>query len=81
MRRKLYTEDQIIKASKQHESGASVLDVIEQTFYKWKAKFGGMDVSDAKRLKTLDEENTKLKKLLVNRCGSIMSSGWCWQKR
>ena len=56
---------------KEHEAGAKTADlarkhgISEATIYNWKAKFGGMDVSEAKRLKALEEENTKLKKLLA----------------
>jgi len=72
MKRKRFTEEQIIKALKQHESGVKVADIcrelgiVEQTFYRWKSKFGGMDVSEAKRLKALEEENAKLKKMLAD---------------
>ena len=72
MKRKRFTEEQIIKALKQHESGVKVaeicreLGIVEQTFYRWKSKFGGMDVSEAKRLKALEEENAKLKKMLAD---------------
>ncbi len=71
MKRSKFTEEQIIGAIKQHEAGSKVQDITrklgisEQTFYKWKSKFGGMDVSDAKRLRALEEENAKLKKLLA----------------
>ena len=71
MKRKRYTEEQIISILKEHEAGASVPDlsrrhgVAENTIYRWKSKFGGMEVSDAKRLKGLEEENRKLKKLLA----------------
>jgi putative transposase len=71
MKRSKYTEEQIIGAIKQHEAGAKTQDICrklgisDQTFYKWKAKFGGMDVSDARRLRALEEENAKLKKLLA----------------
>ena len=67
MRKSRYTEEQIILALKEHEAGRTTaqicrkLGVSEQTFYRWKAKFGGMDVADAKRLKGLEEENRKLK--------------------
>ena len=56
---------------KEHEAGVSVADlcrkygVSDASIYKWKAKFGGMDVSEAKRLRTLEDENTKLKRLLA----------------
>ena len=71
MKRKRFTEEQIITVLREHEAGAKTGDlarkhgVSEATLYSWKSKYGGMDVSDAKRLKTLEEENTKLKKLLA----------------
>jgi len=70
LRKSRYTEEQIILALKEHEAGRTTaqicrkLGVSEQTFYRWKAKFGGMDVADAKRLKGLEEENRKLKQLV-----------------
>ena len=70
MKRKRYTEEQIISILKEHEAGASVPDlarrhgVVENTIYRWKSKFGGMEVSDAKRLRELEAENRKLKRLL-----------------
>ena len=72
MKRKRFTEEQIIGILKEHELGAKTAEVCrkhgisEATFYKWKSKYGGLDVSEAKRLKTLEEENTKLKKLLAD---------------
>ncbi len=72
MKRKRFTEEQIIAVLKEHEAGAKTSDlarkhgICEATIYNWKAKFGGMDVSEAKRLKTLEEENAKLKKLLAD---------------
>ena len=66
MKRKRYTEEPIIQTLKQHEAGTPVKQLIrqagssEQTFYRWKNKFGGMEVSDAKRLKALEEENRLL---------------------
>lgn len=71
MKRSKYTDEQIIGAIKQHEAGTKTQDICrklgisDQTFYKWKAKFGGMDVSEAKRLRALEEENSKLKRLLA----------------
>jgi len=71
MKRSKFTDEQIISAIKQHEAGSKTQDICrklgisEQTFYKWKSKFGGMDVSDAKRLRALEEENAKLKKMLA----------------
>ena len=66
-----FTEEQIIGILREQEAGAKTADVCRKhgisgaTFYKWKAKFGGLDVSDAKRLRGLEDENTKLKKLLA----------------
>ena len=71
MKRKRYSEEQIISILKEHEAGASVPDlarrhgVAENTIYRWKAKFAGMEVSEAKRLRELEQENLKLKKLLA----------------
>ena len=72
MKRKRFTEEQIIGALKQHEGGMPVKDLIrqvgisEQTFYRWKSKYGGMEVSDAKKLKQLEDENGKLKTLVAD---------------
>ena len=71
MKRNRFTEEQIIGILKEHEAGVSVADlcrkhgVRDTSIYKWKAKFGGMDVSEAKRLRTLEDENAKLKRLLA----------------
>jgi putative transposase len=71
MKRSRFSEEQIIAILREQEVGAKTADVCRKhgisdaTFYKWKAKFGGMDVSDARRLKTLEDENGKLKKLLA----------------
>jgi putative transposase len=72
MRKSKFTEEQIIGILKEHDLGAKTADlcrkhgVSEATFYNWKNKFGGMDVSEAKRLKQLQDENGKLKKLLAD---------------
>jgi putative transposase len=66
-----FTEEQIIGILREHEAGAKTADVCRKhgissaTFYKWKAKYGGLDVSDARRLKSLEDENAKLKRLLA----------------
>jgi len=71
MRKSKYTEEQIIGFLKQAEAGMPVKDLCrkggfsEATFYKWRSKFGGMEVPDAKRLRELEAENAKLKKLLA----------------
>jgi putative transposase len=71
MRKSRFTEKQIIKALKEHAAGLSVSDVCRKygvsdaTFYKWRSRYGGMEVSDARRLKALEEENRRLKKLLA----------------
>ena len=68
MKRKRFTEGQIIGILKEHEAGVSVTalcrkhGVSDASIYKWKAKFGGMDVSEAKRLRSLEDENMKLKR-------------------
>jgi putative transposase len=67
-----FSEEQIIAILREQEAGAKTADVCRKhgvssaTFYKWKAKFGGMDVSDARRLKTLEDENARLKKLVAD---------------
>jgi putative transposase len=72
MKRNRFSEEQIIGILKEHEAGVSVADlgrkhgVSETSIYKWKSKYGGMDVSEAKRLKTLEEENARLKRLLAD---------------
>ena len=71
MKRSRFKEEQIIAILREQEAGSPTADVCRKhgvssaTFYKWKAKFGGLEVSDARRLKALEDENTKLKKLLA----------------
>ena len=71
MKRSRFTEEQVIGILKEQEAGSRTADICrkhgvsEATFYKWKSKFGGMEVSDARRLRALEEENAKLKKLLA----------------
>lgn len=72
MRRSKFSEEQIIAILAEQERGMATAEVCRRhgvssaTFYKWKAKFGGMDVSDARRLKVLETENGRLKKLLAD---------------
>ena len=71
MKRSRFSEEQIIGILREHQAGAKIVDLCRQhgisdaTFYKWKAKYGGMEVSDAKKLKALETENARLKKLLT----------------
>ena len=72
MKRSRFTEEQIIGILKEHEAGISVSDlcrkhgVSDASIYKWKARFGGMDVSEAKKLRGLEDENAKLKRMLAD---------------
>jgi len=72
MKRKQFSEEQIIGILKEAEAGAVVTELCRKhamssaTYYAWKAKFGGLEVSDAKRLRALEEENGKLKRLLAD---------------
>ena len=71
MKRSRFSEEQIIGVLKEHEAGAKTADlcrkhgISEATFYSWKSRFGGLEVSEARRLRTLESENAKLKKLLA----------------
>lgn len=71
MRHSRFSEEQIIGILREHESGVPVAElcrkhgVSDASIYKWKAKYGGMDVSEAKRLKSLEDENAKLKRMLA----------------
>lgn len=72
MKRSRFSEEQIIAGLHEHEAGVSVADpcrkhgVSDASIYNWKARFGGMDASEARRLKTLEHENTRLKRLLAD---------------
>lgn len=72
MKRSRFTEEQIIAVLREQEAGLSTAEVCRKhgistaTFYGWKAKFGGMEVSEAKRLKQLEDENAKLKKIVAD---------------
>jgi Transposase. len=71
--KKRYSEEQIIKTIKQHESGVKVEDLCREmgistgTFYNWRSKYAGLEVNEAKRLRELESENSKLKKLLADK--------------
>lgn len=71
MKKKRFTEEQIIRSLKENEAGAKVADICRQmgisdaTFYNWRSKYSGLEVNEAKRLKELEAENAKLKKLLA----------------
>jgi putative transposase len=72
MKKSRYKEEQIIAVLKEVDAGAKLQDVVrrlgisEQTYYRWKAKYGGMDVSDAKKLRALEDENRRLKHLVAD---------------
>ncbi len=72
MKRSRFTEEQIIGILKEQEAGLKVTDlcrkhgISDATFYKWKTRYGGLEISEAKRLKTLEDENSRLKRLLAD---------------
>ena len=72
MKRSRFTEEQIITILREQDAGAKTADLCRRhgissaTFYAWKAKYGGMEVSEARRLKALEDENTRLKRLLAD---------------
>jgi putative transposase len=71
MKRSRFTEEQIIGVLKEHQAGLGATElcrkhgISDATFYNWRSKYGGMEVSEAKRLKQLEDENSRLKKLLA----------------
>ena len=86
--KKRYSEEQIITAIKEHEAGAKVDDICRRlgissgTFYNWRSKYAGLEVNEAKRLRELDQENNKLKRLLaeklleVDAMKDVLSKKW-----
>ena len=84
---KRFTEEQIISILKSHERGMKLADILrqhgiaEQTFYRWKSKYGGMDVSDAKKLKQLEEENRRLKQLVGELTLDNQALKWVIEKK
>ena len=85
MKRKRHTEEQIIAILKEHEAGVKTADlrrkhgISEASFYNWKAKYGGLEVSEAKRLKGLESENVQLKKLLAD--AMLDNAATCFAER
>jgi len=83
MRKSRFSEEQIIHALKEHEAGTRTADISrrlgisDQTFYQWKAKFGGLEVSDAQRLKHLEIENAKLLRIRACPFVSISTGRHC----
>ena len=79
MKKSRFSEEQIIGILKQAENGRSVAELVrengitETTFYRWRRKFGGMEVSDARRLKELEEENRKLKRMVADQALDIVA--------
>lgn len=77
MKKSRFTETQIVNILKQYEQGKKVSELVreygiaEQTFYNWKAKYGGMDVNELKRVKDLEEENSRLKKIVADQALQI----------
>jgi putative transposase len=77
MKKSRYKEEQIIAVLKEVDAGAKLQDVVrrlgvsEQTYYRWKAKYGGMEVSDAKKLKSLEDENRRLKTMVADQALDI----------
>ena len=87
MKRSKFTEEQIIGAIKRHESGVKAqqicrdLGISQPTFYKWKAKFGGLEVSEAKRLRGLEDENRRLKQLVAELTLDKQALDWALEKK
>lgn len=79
MKKSRFSEEQIIRILKEHQAGATAADlcrkhgVSDATFYKWRSKYGGMEVSDAKKLKALEAENSKLEKLLAEQMMDVLT--------
>ena len=77
MRGKRFSEEQIIGVLKESEAGMALADLLRKhgisagTYYRWKAKYGGMEVSEAKRLKSLEDENRRLKRLVADQALDI----------
>ena len=78
--RKRFTEEQIIAALKEADAGQKTSEICRKynvsdtTFYKWKAKYGGMEISDARKLRSLEDENRKLKKIVADQALELMAT-------
>jgi len=87
MRKSKFTEEQIIKVPKEVEAGGKVQDMVrrlgitETTFYRWKSKYGGLEVSDAKRLRALEDENRRLKTMVADQALDIQGLRYLLGKR
>lgn len=87
MRKSRYTEEQIIRVLKEQESGVKVSElcrkygISEQTFYRWRSKYGGMSVSEARRLKALEEENRRLKQIVGEQALDIQALKAVFEKK
>lgn len=84
--KKIFTEEQIINILKQHENGLPIKELIrlhnitEQTFYRWKSKYGGMEASDARKLRQVEDENRRLKQLVADLTLDKQALQWVIEK-
>lgn len=87
MKKSRFTEEQIIKALKRQEAGEKVTDICwefgisQQAFYKWKAKFGGLEVSEAQKLRALEDENRRLKQIVADQALDIQAIKFLLEKK
>ena len=87
MKRSRFTQEQMITAIKRHESGQKTVDICRElgisqgTFYKWKTKYGGMEVSDAKKMKDMEDENRRLKQMVADLSLDKQALQWVVEKK